>query len=228
MLIAPSRQSVVVPPHHRTYGAMRVLVVASRKGGAGKTTIALHLAVEAERAGYGPVGVVDTDAMQGLSGWWDVRQTRTPILAQPKPDLPAALDALHLMGCRIAIVDTPPQITGGVSSSIDLADLVVVPVQPSPHDLRAVGVTVTMIDALGKPMVFVINRTKPRVKLTGEAAINLSQHGTVAPIQVHDRAAYAGATVDGRAAPELDPDGLAAGEMKLLWRYIADRLGLTP
>ncbi len=228
--LAPSHHRTTAPSHRRTSApdGMRVLVVASRKGGAGKTTMATHIAVEAERAGYGHVGVVDTDTMQGLAAWWDERQAPSPSLAYPVPDLPAALASLRKLGCRLAIVDTPPQGTAAVSAAIALADLVLVPVQPSPDDLRAVGVTVELIDQSRKPIVFVLNRTKPRVRLTGEAAINLSQHGTVAPIQVHDRAAYAGAKTDGRTAPELEPDGPAAREMAELWTYLAARMGMLP
>ncbi len=202
----------------------RVIVVASSKGGAGKTTLTTHLAVEAERAGAGPVGVVDTDSKLGLSRWWDARAASSPTLARAKPDLVTAIRALHGSGCKLVIVDTPPQPFGNVSAVIELADLVLVPVQPSPHDLGAIGVTVQMIQRQRKPMVFILNRTKPRVRLTGEAAINLSQYGTVAPIQVSDRAAYAGAKIDGRTAPELDPDGLAAVEMAALWTYVTLRL----
>ena len=246
----PRARGITASPHHRTNEAIRaaavaaarkfpkpsaklpaevpmcVLVVASRKGGAGKTTLTTHLAVEAERAGFGPVGVVDTDVMNGLAFWWDARSAPSPALALAKPDLPAALDALRRLGCRLVLVDTPPQITADVAASIALANLVLVPVQPSPDDLRAVGVTIELIDSIGKPMVFVLNRTKPRVRMTAEAAINLSQHGTVAPVQVHDRAAYAGAKIDGRTAPELEPDGLAAQEMAALWAYVAKRAGI--
>ena len=52
---------------------MRTITLASRKGGAGKTTLTCHLAVEAERQGHGPVGIIDTDEMAGLAKWWDVR-----------------------------------------------------------------------------------------------------------------------------------------------------------
>ena len=206
----------------------RVIVVASRKGGAGKTTIATHLAVEAERAGAGPVGVIDTDSMLGLSRWWDARAASSPALARAEPDIATAIRTLQAAGCQLVIVDTPPQVSGDISTVIGFADLVLVPVQPSPDDLGAVGVTVEMVQRHRKPMVFVLNRTKPRVRLTGEAAINLSQHGTVAPVQVSDRAAYAGAKIDGRTAPELEPDGLAAAEMAALWTYVAGRLEVTP
>jgi len=60
---------------------MRTLVVASRKGGAGKTTISGHIAVEAERHGAGPVGIIDLDPMGSLAAWWNERKADTPVCA---------------------------------------------------------------------------------------------------------------------------------------------------
>jgi chromosome partitioning protein len=111
-----------------------------------------------------------------------------------------------------------------VAEVVALADLVIVPVQPSPHDLRAVGATVDLARKAKRPLVFVINRTKPRVRLTGEAAIALSQHGTVSPAMLADRAVYAAAAIDGRTAPEIEATGAAAAEVAELWRYLTDRL----
>jgi chromosome partitioning protein len=90
--------------------------------------------------------------------------------------------------------------------------------------LRAVGATVDLARKAKRQLVFVINRTKPRVRLTGEAAIALSQHGTVSPAMLADRAVYAAAAIDGRTAPEIEPSGAAAAEVTDLWRYLTDRL----
>lgn len=208
-------------------GRMQVVVMASRKGGAGKTTLACHLAVEAQRVGNGPVAIVDTDPMAGLSAWWDVRKSESPILVRAEPDLETALEALTRNGIKLVFIDTPPAIVG-VADTIAFADLVVVPVQPSPDDLRAVGITVELVvDRVKKPLIFVINRTKPRVRLTGEAAIALSQYGTVAPVNLADRTDYAAAKIDGLTAPEVDPLGRAADEIAGLWTYIGRRLGVT-
>ena len=198
--------------------SMRVLCIANRKGGGGKTTLATHLAVEAERAGAGPVGVIDLDPMQGMAMWWDRRVSASPILAQTTLDLGTALAQLRASGCWLVVLDTPA--AADVGEAIGAADLVLIPVQPSPDDLAAVGITVQAVHGARRPMVFVLNRTKPGVRLTGEAVVSLSRHGTVAPIMVADRMQYAGAKVDGRTAPELDPTGLAAREIAKLWTYV--------
>lgn len=204
-------------------GVVRTIVLASRKGGAGKTTLSCHLAVEAERQGAGPVGIVDTDPMLGLAKWWKERKAETPILAEAKPDLSAALALLRSRGVRLAFVDTPPETSAAVDKTVELADFVVVPVQPSPDDLRAVGETVRVVEKAGRRFVFVITRTKPRVKLTGQAAIALSQYGIIAPVMVADRAPYASAKTDGLTAQEAG-DKSAEGEMAGLWEYIAKKM----
>lgn len=206
---------------------MQTIVLASRKGGAGKTTLSCHLAVEAERAGAGPVAIIDTDEMAGLSKWWDARKADTPILTRAEPDLASALDVLRAHGIKTVIIDTPPALNVSVAGTIALADLVLVPVQPSPDDLRAVSVTVDMVAAAKKNLVFIINRVKPRVKLTGEAAIALSQHGVVSPAFVWDRIDYAAAKVDGLTAPEIDQNSLAAKEVRELWFYVNSRLEMS-
>lgn len=202
---------------------MFVNVLASRKGGAGKTTLACHLAVEADRAGYGPVAVIDLDPMAGLSGWWDARKTESPALVRVETTLADTLAALREGGFATVIVDTPPSIGAEVSEAMEEADMVLVPCQPSPDDLRAVGRTVEAVARAGKQMIFIINRVKPRTRLTAEAAVALSQHGTLAPILVHDRIDYAAAKSDGLTAQELEPYGKAAQEMRELWAYIATR-----
>ncbi len=203
---------------------MKTIVIASRKGGAGKTTIATLLAVEAARAGAGSVAIIDLDPMRGLSLWWEARDAEAPVLVAADSTPKAALAAAKSTGAVLVLIDTPPAAAPVVAEVVALADLVLVPVQPSPHDLRAVGATVDLARKVKRPLVFVINRTKPRVRLTGEAAIALSQHGTVSPAMLADRAVYAAAAIDGRTAPEIEPTGASATEVAELWRYLTDRL----
>lgn len=206
---------------------MRTIVLANQKGGAGKTTMASALAVEAQRRGDGPVALVDTDPQGGLAAWWNLRAEETPAFADPDPyDLAGTLARLAREGFALAIIDTPPQVTAAIAAAVAVADLVVVPVRASPNDLHAVAATVDLIELNGRRLLFVVNATKPRVRLTAEAVIALSEHGAVAPVMVGDRADYAGAMTDGRTAPELDPEGKAALEVAQLWEYIARKAGI--
>jgi chromosome partitioning protein len=204
---------------------MRVLAMASQKGGSGKTTLSGHLAVQAQLAGAGPVVLIDIDPQGSLADWWNERQADLPAFAQTTvARLASDLDLLRQQGFKLAVIDTPPAITMAIQSVIQVAELIVIPTRPSPHDLRAVGATVDLCDRAGKPLIFVVNAATPKAKITAEAAVALSQHGTVAPITIHQRTDFAASMIDGRTVMECDPKGKSAAEVTALWTYVADRL----
>jgi chromosome partitioning protein len=205
---------------------MRVVAFVSQKGGVGKTTLAGHLAVEAERQGAGPVALLDTDPQGSLASWWNVRTAETPIFVRGElANLRNQLDQLDAAGVGLVIIDTPPAITENIATVVRQADLIVIPTRPSPHDLRAVGATVDLVEGTGKPMVFVVNGATTRAKINGDAAIALSQHGTVAPVTVHHRIDFAVSMIDGRTVGELDGHSNSAREIAELWNYVNTRLG---
>jgi chromosome partitioning protein len=204
---------------------LRVLALASQKGGSGKTTLSGHLAVQAQRAGAGPVVLIDTDPQGSLADWWNEREAEMPAFAQTTvARLASDLQALRQQGFRLAVIDTPPAITLAIQSVIQVAELIVVPTRPSPHDLRAVGATVDLCERSGKPLLFVVNAATPKARITAEAAVALSQHGTVAPVTLHQRTDFAASMIDGRTVMEVDPNGRSAQEVGALWNYVADRL----
>jgi chromosome partitioning protein len=204
---------------------LRVLALASQKGGSGKTTLSGHLAVQAQRAGAGPVVLIDIDPQGSLADWWNEREEDFPAFAQTTvARLASDLQALRQQGFRLAVIDTPPAITLAIQSVMAVAELVVVPTRPSPHDLRAVGATVDLCERAGKPLIFVVNSATAKARITAEAAVALSQHGTVAPITLHHRTDFAASMIDGRTVMEVDPNGRSALEVTALWNYIADRL----
>lgn len=199
--------------------------MASQKGGSGKTTLSGHLAVQAQLAGAGPVVLIDIDPQGSLADWWNEREAELPAFAQTTVSrLAADLQILRQQGFKLAVIDTPPAITMAIQSVISVAELIVIPTRPSPHDLRAVGATVDLCERAGKPLLFVVNGATPKAKITSEAAVALSQHGTVAPVTVHHRTDFAGSMIDGRTVMEVDPQGRSAQEMVQLWSYISDRL----
>lgn len=204
---------------------MRVIAFASQKGGSGKTTLSGHMAVEAERTGHGPVVLVDADPQGSLSEWWNARESETPAFAQTTVSrLLTDLDDLRAKGFKLAIIDTPPAITMAIQSVIAVSDMVVIPTRPSPHDLRAAGATVELAERSGKPLIFVVNAATPRARITADAAIALSQHGTVAPVTVHQRTDFASSMIDGRTVMEVNARSRSAVEISDLWNYVSDRL----
>lgn len=127
-------------------------------------------------------------------------------------------------GFAYAIVDTPPAITDAIRVVVGLADLVVIPVKPSPHDLRAVGRTVEIVQTEGKDFCFVLTQAKGNVLLTVQAMAALSVHGVVSPAVMHDRVDYAASMTDGRTVQETDPRGRSAAEMAQLWDFVKGRM----
>jgi chromosome partitioning protein len=204
---------------------MQVVALCSQKGGSGKTTLTGHLAVQAELAGAGPVALIDTDPQGSLAAWWNDRDRNLPAFAATTlGQLPGDLERLRLEGCRLVMIDTPPAINMAIQRVINVADLVVIPTRASPHDLRAVAGTVEMVERAHRAMVLVLNAANLRAKITADAVVALSQHGTVAPVFVQQRVDFATSMIDGRTVSEIAPDGRSAGEILLLWEYLAGQL----
>jgi chromosome partitioning protein len=207
---------------------MHVIALISQKGGVGKTSLAGHLAVEAELKRDGPVAIIDTDPQGSLSGWWNVRQEETPIFVRGElPKIKSQLKRLAEQGIELVVIDTPPAITDNIKAVAQVADLAIIPTRPSPHDLRAVGATVDLVESVGKPMLFIVNGAANRARITGDAAVALSQHGTVAPVTIYQRTDFAVSMIDGRTVGELNPDSKSASEITDLWAYVKKRLRKT-
>ena len=204
---------------------MQVLAIASQKGGSGKTTLSGHIAVQAERSGYGPVALIDADPQGSLTDWWNEREADQPLFVQTTvAKLDRDLQELKELGIKLLVIDTPPAITSTIGHVIDVADLVMIPTRPSPHDLRAAGATVELVERLMKPMVFVINGASPRARITTEAAIALSQYGPVAPSVIHQRIDFAASMIDGRTVMELSGRSRSRQEVAELWEFLNRRL----
>jgi chromosome partitioning protein len=210
----------------------RVIVVASQKGGVGKTTIAAHLAVRACSGGHGPVVLVDTDPQGSLTEWWQARKDAqllgdAPALATIKlHDLTSTLLELRNNGAAIAIIDTPPALTASIERVIETADLVLIPARPSPHDLRAIGATVSLTRRAGKPFLFVVNGAAPRASITAEAVAALSEHGRAAPTILYQRTDFAASMIDGRTVLETVPGGRSTQEIRDLWKHVYAQMNM--
>jgi chromosome partitioning protein len=195
-----------------------VISMSSTKGGGGKTTFAAHLAVEAVK--HGSVAIIDTDPQASLAAWWNLREAETPAFVQTTlKGLPAQLKALRDADYQLVIIDTPGADVSFTRSILKHCDLAVVPSRPSPLDLGTLSKTVEMIEAEGKPLIFVLNAVTPRTRISAQAMMALSQHGPVAAI-IHQRTDYAASMTDGRVAGELDPSSKSADEIAQLWKVI--------
>lgn len=204
---------------------MHVIAFASQKGGSGKTTLAGHIAVEAERQGAGPVALIDTDPQGSLSQWWNARDAERPFFVRTSSEgLEADIARLRDGGVKLVVIDTPPAITSTIGHVISQSDLVVIPTRPSPHDLRAAGATVRICEEVGKPLVFAVNGASARARITTEAVIALSHHGAVAPSILHQRIDFASSMIDGRTVMEIGSGTKSPDEVAELWAFLDARL----
>jgi chromosome partitioning protein len=206
---------------------MRVIAFASQKGGVGKTTLVGHLAVEAEHCGAGPVALIDTDPQGSLAAWWNRRDAEAPLFVGVDLDhLDKQIAELQSHGVKIVMIDTPPAVNH-IEKVIAVADLVLIPVRPSPHDLRSIAVTVDMVDAASKRMAFIINGASVNSRISTEAVVALAEHGRVAPVKVHQRVNFAASMTDGRTVGEVETGSRGAAEIEELWKYIDNLAAIT-
>lgn len=203
---------------------MKTIVVANQKGGSGKSTSTVHLAVAAEQAGDGPVLISDTDPQGSTVDWFNQRKRvgiETPRYAPLSlADLADYLRALAKAGASYLFIDTAPSIGGVNPDLFAFADLILVPLNPTPADLRALVKGLPVIKQSGKPFKFMLTRVRPNLKNNEGAAMALEALGLVLPARMHERVIYAESFAHGKTAFEIDPSGIASRELAKLWEIL--------
>jgi chromosome partitioning protein len=184
---------------------MRTIVFSCLKGGSGKTTHSAHFACALEEMGKGPVVTMDLDPQGSFSAWWNDRTADTPAFAlveDPK-HLPRKHAELKTAGFEWCVIDTPPQDGEINKAAIALADLVVIPVKHSPHDIRASISTVNLCSEAGKKFFFLLNETNGKA-VALDATRNLAAMGPVIPVAVPKLNGYWQSMIDGRTYRDMD------------------------
>jgi chromosome partitioning protein len=205
---------------------LKSLAFLSQKGGSGKTTISIHIAIAACDAGE-KVLLFDTDPQGSASAWAQVRKTEYPTVkkATAGPPLSHLLDRAKAENYSLVIFDTPPHTTAGVDIIAKLADFLIIPCRPSVLDLVAIASSVNIARASDKPAAFVLNSCNPRVAETGQSRKALERHPyPVAPVEIGSRQAYSRALTNGSTVVEFEPHGKAAKEISELWCWIKEQL----
>jgi len=203
---------------------MYVIVAANQKGGAGKTTLIRSLAVAADQM-LGAVAILDTDPQGSLTSWWNRREIETPLLVKIEPEeFEAGVARLEAAGVKYLFVDTPPSAHPQIAKLLARATLAVIPVRPSPDDLDAVSDTLTLIESVGCPFVFVLTQAKPRTRLQMQAVMALAKHGKLAPTVIHDRTDFPTAAIFGKTVTELEQEGPSATEVRDVLGYVLTQL----
>jgi chromosome partitioning protein len=205
---------------------MQTIAIIAQKGGVGKTTRALHLAVQAAKAG--PVAVIDLDPQASASGWGDSRTAEEPaIVACPPARLGVTLDAAKASGARFAFIDTAPHAERPALATARSADLVVIPTRQGILDLRAIGASIEIANLAKRRAVLVVNAAPQGGAAQEAAEAARDSYGIeTSSTAVRQRAVFGHALVEGKTASEVEPDGRAAGEISELWADLCKRLEL--
>jgi chromosome partitioning protein len=208
---------------------MLTVAVIAQKGGVGKTTLALHLAVEATR--LGPVAIIDIDPQSSAAQWADSRMAKEPaVVACPPARLGIALQAARNRGTRFAFVDSAPAVESAALAAVRAADFCLIVTRPGILDLRSIGVNVEIAKLAGKPVAAVLNAAPVQGGHAAAAAQSIRDwYGVeVCPIVVHQRAVFGLALADSRCAQEVEPASKAAIEVAALWDWLGRRASGQP
>ena len=208
---------------------MPTIAIISQKGGAGKTTLALHLAAAAHDAGRVAL-VIDTDPQATASQWAAWRQDAPPeVIDSPPPRLSAKIEQARGQGANFIVIDTPPHADSAARAAVEVADLVLIPCRPSAFDLAAIQTTAKLVQLLRKPAFVVFTAGSPNAPRMYQAAGELVEgFGTPAcPIQIADRAAFRHASAEGRTVMEFEPNRKAADDIRHIYRWICLQLDIS-
>lgn len=200
---------------------MPTIAVISQKGGAGKTTLALHLGAAAQEAGRVAL-IFDTDPQATASQWAAWRKDRPPeVIDSPPPRLAAKVTQAREQGADFIVIDTPPHADSAARAAVEIADLVLIPCRPSAFDLSAIQTTTKLVQLLRKPAFVVFTAGAPNAPRVYEEAGELVQsYGTPpCPYQIPDRAAYRHASAEGLTVMEFEPTGKAAEEIRQVYKW---------
>jgi len=207
---------------------MKKVVIANQKGGSGKSTSTVHLGVAAEQAGDGPVVISDTDPQGSTVDWFNQRKRAgldTPRYAPlTLSNLSEELFALKEAGASYIFIDTAPSIGSVNEKLFAVADLILIPLNPTPTDLRALVKALPTIKASGKPFTFMLARVRPNLRNNDGVAMALDALGLVLPARLRERVIYAESFAHGKTAFEIDPKGIAANELSKIWAGVKERI----
>jgi len=202
--------------------SMQVFSILARKGGVGKSTLAVHLAIEA-----GHAALIDMDEQESLLQWAERRTTEEPpVLKADHTALKGALAACRTNGYRHVFIDTMPQLQAMGAIAANLADLCIIPTGPQAFDMESIAETVEMVKTAKAKATIVLNLGRPGSGINEQALAFLSkQYGLpVCPTVVMRRAVLGDSLFSGQAVQEQEPKGKAAAEIKNLWRWIRKEL----
>ena len=200
---------------------MKTIALVTEKGGTGKSTVAVHLAVCAMRQGKS-VAVIDLDPQASTRHWVERRAgDDIAVVSATAQELPRLLEGARKQGADLVVIDTAGRSDVTTAHVIEAADLILIPCRPSIYDLEASQRTAEQIKkAGGKQAIFVLNAVPSRGVRAQEAREALIGLLPVAPVELHHLVAYSDALNDRRSVEEMEPHGKAAQEIRALYDWL--------
>jgi chromosome partitioning protein len=196
---------------------MFVLAIVSQKGGVGKSTLAVHLATEAQKQGQ-RVLLLDLDPQGSAMEWANRRGDLPPDVSGANPaSIAKEIERAREDGYDLVVIDTAPHADHAALQAARAADLVAIPCRPSTFDIAAISATLDLCKLANKQSTVIINAAPIRSKVTTEAEEAVGEKGgKICPVVIHQRVAFQHCMIDGRTAAEFEPDGAAADEIARL------------
>jgi len=206
---------------------MKTVAIISQKGGAGKTTVAIHLAVAAEQRGL-RAAVFDLDPQASATSWADKRQSASPaVVSAQATRLSNLLEQAATQAADLVLIDSAPNADAASLAAARCSDVILIPCRPAAFDLDAIGTTLSLAAVAKKPAWVLLNAVPPQGRLGEEAAGALTEGGVqVVPLALHQLVAFAHGVNDGRVAQEYAPQSRAADEVASLFAWLAKLLAL--
>jgi chromosome partitioning protein len=204
--------------------AMRSIALLSQKGGSGKTTLAIHLAVAAEAAGE-RVSLIDTDPQGSAIAWQQARIADRPHVVSATPStIVRRLEESSQDKVSLVVIDTAPHLQPGTNAIVAQANVLLIPCRPTALDLATIPASLRLAHAAGKPAAIVLNACPARAPEVGEALDVLATYDVpIASVTLGDRRAYARAYARGQAVTEFEARGRAAQEITELWHWLVEQ-----
>ena len=204
---------------------MKVIALVTQKGGTGKSSLAVSLAVAAQESGTWAY-LLDLDQQGTAKSWFERREAEAPeVAAIDASRVPAALATLRKQGVQLVLIDTPGVDSPATVAAMQAADLCVIPARASIADIEATRPTVQSLLKLGRPFCFVLNQVPAgRSGRASDAFRVLQLSGAVAGATLATRTDHVDALAAGQGVTERDPAGKAAAEIRELLAWLTQRM----
>lgn len=214
---------------------MHTIAIISQKGGAGKTTLAIHLATASSHMNKN-TAIIDLDPQASAANWSDRRESEVPVVisahaSRLKHEITRVKDA----GCEILLLDTAPHSDSTALEAIKVADLVLIPCRPAILDMEAIANSINLVRSCKTPFYVVMNAASPQGNEAKEAAqaiqdtiddLDASLVNRICPIHIVNRVAISRSPITGETATEYEPGGKAAKEIESVHRFMCEQMNI--